>query len=71
MPAQARQVGLLTTTGRFDRAAVAGGEDRLIPWQDYGLALRIAYGQGKRDIVVTEGDVARLLKPRPPWPPAS
>ena len=29
---------------------------------EYGIALRVALGQGQRDIVVTEPDVARLLQ---------
>jgi uncharacterized 2Fe-2S/4Fe-4S cluster protein (DUF4445 family) len=60
--AQARRIGLITAAGRFDKDAVPSAADHLIQWEDYGLALRIAYGQGKRDIVITELDIARLLQ---------
>jgi uncharacterized 2Fe-2S/4Fe-4S cluster protein (DUF4445 family) len=60
--AEARSVGLLTGHGRFDNAAVAGAEMRLIPWREYGQAFRIAQGPGKTDIVITEVDIANLLQ---------
>ncbi len=59
--AEGRKIGLLTTTGRFDRARVADAS----AWstkKDSGLALRVARGQGKRDIVVSETDIAHLLQ---------
>jgi uncharacterized 2Fe-2S/4Fe-4S cluster protein (DUF4445 family) len=60
--AQARSIGLLTSTGRFDAAAVPDATDRLMPWKDYGQAIRIAVGPGKTDIVIAETDIANLLQ---------
>jgi uncharacterized 2Fe-2S/4Fe-4S cluster protein (DUF4445 family) len=60
--AQARAIGLLTTTGRFDTETVPGAAERLIPWKDYGQAIRIAVGSGKTDIVIAESDIANLLQ---------
>jgi uncharacterized 2Fe-2S/4Fe-4S cluster protein (DUF4445 family) len=60
--AQARMIGLLTSTGRFDPGAVPGAADRLIPWKDYGQAFRVAVGSGKTDIVIAETDIANLLQ---------
>jgi len=71
--AQGRRAGLLAATGRF----VAGGDggEHLAPsiqnqtlgtelFADTpgGRAIRIAYGQGKRPIIISEADVAKLLQ---------
>lgn len=51
--AEGRRAGLLGPTGRFQ----GFGEE--LP---HGRAIRLAHGQGKRPICVTEHDVARLLQ---------
>ena len=60
--AEGRRIGLLTPTGRFTRDVVDGLGDHLTKYGDYGRALRLAYGQGKREIVIAEIDVAALLQ---------
>lgn len=55
--AQARTVGLIGPTGRFDLNL--GGEV-VVPWEDYGHALRVAHGP--TDICISELDIARLLQ---------
>jgi uncharacterized 2Fe-2S/4Fe-4S cluster protein (DUF4445 family) len=63
--AEARRIGLLNTMGRFDVEAVPGAAPHVIPYKSCGSiddrALVVGYGQGRRPIVVTESDVARLL----------
>ncbi len=59
--AEARRIGLISHTGRFDRAAVSRAGDGFVQNQ-YGLALRVARGQGKHDIIISELDIARLLQ---------
>ncbi|MBI5708493.1 MAG: DUF4445 domain-containing protein [Armatimonadetes bacterium] len=56
---EGRRVGLLSPTGRIQE--VEGLDAWKMP-SDHGVSLRLAYGQGKRPIVVTEGDVAKLLQ---------
>lgn len=56
--AEGRRVGLLTATGRFQNENTGDWIQRL----DDGWALRVARGQGKHDILVSETDVAHLLQ---------
>ncbi|MCC7146239.1 MAG: DUF4445 domain-containing protein [Phycisphaeraceae bacterium] len=60
--AQARQVGLLSPAGRFEENLHPDLTQRLVPVDGYGRAFVLVQGQGKRDIVVAETDVARLLQ---------
>ena len=60
--AVAREAGLLNNRGRIQKEAITDNDHRIIPWKDYGLAFRVAYGQGKTDIVITEADIANLLQ---------
>ncbi len=60
--AEARRIGLLMATGRFDREAIFDPDKHLLPWGDHDTALRIALGQGRRDIVVSQLDISRLLQ---------
>jgi uncharacterized 2Fe-2S/4Fe-4S cluster protein (DUF4445 family) len=60
--AEGRRRGFLTETGRWDTVNCPGVEEHLIPFGEYGRALRIAYGLGKREIVVSDPDVASLLQ---------
>ncbi|MGD0017382.1 MAG: ASKHA domain-containing protein [Verrucomicrobiia bacterium] len=60
--AEGRRIGLLTSKGRFDRARVADASAWLHTTEDSALAFRVARGQGKRDIVVSEADIAHLLQ---------
>lgn len=57
--AQAREVGLLSASGRFE-AGVADG--RVAPYRDLGRGFTIAFGHGHEPIVITEGDIASLLQ---------
>ncbi len=59
--AEARRTGLISRTGRFDRDQVSkmGG---LFVQNKYGIALRVARGQGGQDILASELDLARLLQ---------
>ncbi|MCX6897647.1 MAG: ASKHA domain-containing protein [Verrucomicrobia bacterium] len=59
--AEARRIGLISHTGRFDRAVVARARNWFIQ-NKYGLALRVARGQGVHDIIISELDIARLLQ---------
>jgi uncharacterized 2Fe-2S/4Fe-4S cluster protein (DUF4445 family) len=59
--AEARRIGLISRTGRFDRAALPGAAERFVEHEDFGLGFRIAHGQGRREIVVSELDISRLL----------
>jgi uncharacterized 2Fe-2S/4Fe-4S cluster protein (DUF4445 family) len=58
--AEARRTGLLGAAGRFDRQAF-GQSGRLIERSHGDAVFRVAHGQGNRDIVISEADVARLL----------
>ena len=60
----ARQAGLLTVTGRFDHEAFTriGADEHLAPLEAYGQALRVAWGKGRKPIVITEPDIASLLQ---------
>jgi len=60
--AEGRRRGFLTATGRWDVASCPSVEEHLVPFEEYGRALRIAYGQGQREIVVADPDVASLLQ---------
>lgn len=60
--AEGRRKGFLTPTGRWDVASCPSIQSSLVPFGEYGRALRIAYGQGRREIVVTDPDVASLLQ---------
>ncbi|MEX1017862.1 MAG: ASKHA domain-containing protein [Phycisphaeraceae bacterium] len=57
--AEGRRVGLLNGAGRFN-PEVAG--DRLSERDGCGRAFRIAFGQGKEPIVISESDIASLLQ---------
>lgn len=57
--AAGRRCCLLSPTGRF-RPAI--GLDEHFVDTPHGCALRLASGQGRRPILVSEGDVARLLQ---------
>lgn len=57
--AQAHQVGLITSTGRFD-AEVGGAA--LAPFHDMGTGFTVALGHGGERIVICEGDIASLLQ---------
>lgn len=60
--AEGRRTGVLSPTGRIVHDAVVGLGSRLTAGSDcHGSGLRLAYGRGKRPIVVCESDVARLL----------
>ena len=59
--AEARRAGLISHTGRFDREIMARAGDLFLQ-NRYGVALRVARGQGSHDIVVSELDIARLLQ---------
>jgi uncharacterized 2Fe-2S/4Fe-4S cluster protein (DUF4445 family) len=56
--AEGRRAGLLTPTGRFQ----SDGTGDWVQRHEDGLALRVARGQGKHDILVSETDVAHLLQ---------
>lgn len=56
--AEGRRAGLLTETGRFENN---GFSNHLVPVSN-GRALRVAQGQGKRDILISETDTAHLLQ---------
>jgi len=56
--AEGRRVGLLTPTGRFQNDGAGDWLQR----HDDGLALRVARGQGNREILISETDVAHLLQ---------
>ena len=58
--AGARRIDLLTATGRFNHDTIP--VDHFVEHDEYGHGLRVAYGQGKRDIFVTEPDIASLLQ---------
>ena len=60
--ADARRAGLLTMTGRFDPDARPHFADRIIPWNDTDLALRLASSQSGQAIVISQLDVSRLLQ---------
>lgn len=57
--AEGRRAGWFSPVGRFD--APLEGSDRLSA-DDRGRSLRIAFGQGKRPIVVSESDIGKLLQ---------
>lgn len=59
--AEGRRSGLLNIRGRMEKNGPFAGSDA---WEkdDYGWRFRIASGQGKRSICVSEADVARLLQ---------
>jgi len=59
---EGRRIGLLTPTGRFQRENLDGVAEHLTKFGDYGRALRVATGQGRREIVIAEIDVAALLQ---------
>jgi uncharacterized 2Fe-2S/4Fe-4S cluster protein (DUF4445 family) len=59
--AEARRAGLISHTGRFDRRVMAGAGDLFLQ-NKYGVALRVARGQGGHDIIISELDIARLLQ---------
>lgn len=51
--AEGRRAGILSSTGRFQDSWIDSPQ---------GRAIHLAFGQGKRPILVTEHDVARLLQ---------
>jgi uncharacterized 2Fe-2S/4Fe-4S cluster protein (DUF4445 family) len=62
--ADARRVGLLSPTGRFDRDFLHRQvpPDCLRTGEDDGAMFRVAQSAGQRDILVSETDVAALLQ---------
>lgn len=56
--AQGYGAGLLTASGRF----VAGIADDLLTHDEYGKQFVVGVGQGRRNIVVAESDIARLMQ---------
>jgi uncharacterized 2Fe-2S/4Fe-4S cluster protein (DUF4445 family)/ferredoxin len=61
--AEGRRTGLLSPAGRFQTSILTGDAARLIetrPGND--IALRLAYGQAKTPIVISELDISRLLQ---------
>ncbi|MCC6239965.1 MAG: DUF4445 domain-containing protein [Phycisphaerales bacterium] len=61
--AEGRRSGLLSPSGRFETSALTDGAIRLMeqrPGND--LALRLAYGQAKTPVVISELDISRLLQ---------
>ncbi|MCC7203739.1 MAG: DUF4445 domain-containing protein [Phycisphaeraceae bacterium] len=60
--AQARRVNLLTPAGRFNDPPPIPLTSSIIQDADHGRAYRIAQGQGRRDILISETDIARLLQ---------
>jgi uncharacterized 2Fe-2S/4Fe-4S cluster protein (DUF4445 family) len=60
--AAGRKVGLLNECGRMEMDSLADPAGHIIPWKDYGHALRIARGLGNTEIVISEADIASLLQ---------
>ena len=60
--AEGRRTGLLMPTGRFNMAECEDAADYLVQDETGVRALRIASGTGKRQILVTESDIASLLQ---------
>ncbi|MCC7348941.1 MAG: DUF4445 domain-containing protein [Phycisphaerales bacterium] len=61
--AEGRRSGLLSPAGRFDPSILTGDAARLLetrPGNDF--ALRLAYGQAKTPVVISELDISRLLQ---------
>lgn len=58
--AEARRIGMLSHAGRIKRDFPGIAE--LLESDDYGVAFRVAKGQGSRPIVVTEADIGKLLQ---------
>ena len=57
--AQGRKVGLLSSTGRYQRGVA---DDRFGPYRDMGTGFTVAHGHGNEPIVICESDVASLLQ---------
>ncbi|MBM3888307.1 MAG: DUF4445 domain-containing protein [Verrucomicrobia bacterium] len=55
--AEARRVGLIRRTGRFEKIA----DERFVHAGSAGHMLRVAAGQPEHSILITESDIARLL----------
>jgi uncharacterized 2Fe-2S/4Fe-4S cluster protein (DUF4445 family) len=60
--AEARRIGLLNTAGRYDPQAVPDARPHLVPWTNSDVALRIAPGHGRHEILISQADVASLLQ---------
>jgi uncharacterized 2Fe-2S/4Fe-4S cluster protein (DUF4445 family) len=60
--AEGRALGLLTRTGRIDRAAVQMPEGFCVERAEEGLSIQLTRGRGLRPIFVSEQDVATLLQ---------
>ena len=60
--AQARQIGLINRIGRFIPDALPDAAERFIRQLGTGLGLKLADGLSNRPILITEGDIARLLQ---------
>lgn len=61
--AEGRRTGLLSPTGRFQPSILTGDAVRLIETRIGNQnALRIAYGQAKSPILISELDISRLLQ---------
>jgi len=56
--AESRRAGVLNAAGRL----VPDLESDLVIRDDYGRSVRVAYGQGKRPIMIREADVAALMQ---------
>ena len=59
--AQGFKSGLLSASGRLQASALPEGDSR-IARGDYGLEFELAKGVGKRPIVISDPDIARLLQ---------
>jgi uncharacterized 2Fe-2S/4Fe-4S cluster protein (DUF4445 family) len=60
--ARARAAGVINEHGRIDLSTVPGAESYVIPWEEHGYAMRVAMGQGKHPVVISERDVSKLLQ---------
>jgi uncharacterized 2Fe-2S/4Fe-4S cluster protein (DUF4445 family) len=59
---QARSTGLLNAAGRFNREAFPAASIHLMPWNGSDLAFRLAHGEHKRPIVISQTDISHLLQ---------
>lgn len=60
--ARARQINLISRTGRFQADAIAGLADHLVKEDGYALALRLSSQQGGRGVIISETDIAALVQ---------
>ncbi len=59
--AQGRRAGLLDPGGRYVDQVVKDHPDRFVPTECSGRAMKVARGIGGIDLIVSEGDIAKLL----------